>query len=168
MTRSQVHVWEKKMYEGIQCFRDNSELWVFPEITVCGLHISWARQKTNSVLYLQLKLHDRILFPQTHACSYSSNCLFLVYIFQYLTLHFGWQVFYWTVECFHRFWAHIVMAYVFTFWTFYVLYHEYKVITTMRLRFLANQNRRPDQFTVRNILHASLTVRLWKFISCIC
>ncbi|KAM0853632.1 hypothetical protein ACQ4PT_050932 [Festuca glaucescens] len=52
-----------------------------------------------------------------------------------------------------RFWAHIVMAYVFTFWTFYVLYHEYKVITTMRLRFLANQKRRPDQFTVlvRNI-----------------
>ncbi|CAM0905200.1 unnamed protein product [Alopecurus aequalis] len=52
-----------------------------------------------------------------------------------------------------RFWAHIVMAYVFTFWTFYVLYHEYKVITTMRLRFLANQNHRPDQFTVlvRNV-----------------
>uniref|UniRef100_A0ACD5U317 Uncharacterized protein n=1 Tax=Avena sativa TaxID=4498 RepID=A0ACD5U317_AVESA len=52
-----------------------------------------------------------------------------------------------------RFWAHIGMAYVFTFWTFYVLYHEYKVITTMRLRFLANQNRRPDQFTVlvRNV-----------------
>ncbi|XP_051216477.1 CSC1-like protein At4g02900 [Lolium perenne] len=47
-----------------------------------------------------------------------------------------------------RFWAHIAMAYVFTFWTFYVLYHEYKVITTMRLRFLANQKRRPDQFTV--------------------
>ncbi|KAG8068902.1 hypothetical protein GUJ93_ZPchr0005g15291 [Zizania palustris] len=45
------------------------------------------------------------------------------------------------------------MAYVFTFWTFYVLYREYKVITTMRLRFLANQNRRPDQFTVlvRNV-----------------
>ncbi|KAF7016006.1 unnamed protein product [Triticum aestivum] len=52
-----------------------------------------------------------------------------------------------------RFWVHIGMAYVFTFWTFYVLYHEYKVITTMRLHFLANQNRRPDQFTVlvRNI-----------------
>ncbi|KAG8068901.1 hypothetical protein GUJ93_ZPchr0005g15291 [Zizania palustris] len=52
-----------------------------------------------------------------------------------------------------RFWAHISMAYVFTFWTFYVLYREYKVITTMRLRFLANQNRRPDQFTVlvRNV-----------------
>ncbi|TVU19271.1 hypothetical protein EJB05_35410 [Eragrostis curvula] len=47
-----------------------------------------------------------------------------------------------------RFWAHIGMSYVFTFWTFYVLYHEYKVVTTMRLRFLANQNRRPDQYTV--------------------
>ncbi|VAH18877.1 unnamed protein product [Triticum turgidum subsp. durum] len=52
-----------------------------------------------------------------------------------------------------RFWIHIAMAYVFTFWTFYVLFHEYKVITTMRLRFLANQSRRPDQFTVlvRNV-----------------
>ncbi|XP_006654360.1 CSC1-like protein At4g02900 [Oryza brachyantha] len=52
-----------------------------------------------------------------------------------------------------RFWAHIVMAYVFTFWTFYILYREYKVVTTMRLRFLANQNRRADQFTVlvRNV-----------------
>lgn len=52
-----------------------------------------------------------------------------------------------------RFWAHIAMSYVFTFWTFFVLYHEYKVVTTMRLRFLANQNRRPDQYTVlvRNV-----------------
>lgn len=34
-----------------------------------------------------------------------------------------------------------------------MLYHEYKVITTMILRFLANQNRRPNQFTVlvRNV-----------------
>ncbi|CAD6272070.1 unnamed protein product [Miscanthus lutarioriparius] len=52
-----------------------------------------------------------------------------------------------------RFWAHIAMSYVFTFWTCFVLYHEYKVVTTMRLRFLANQNRRPDQYTVlvRNV-----------------
>lgn len=52
-----------------------------------------------------------------------------------------------------RFWAHIAMCYVFTFWVFFVLFHEYKVVTTMRLRFLANQNRRPDQYTVlvRNV-----------------
>ncbi|KAK8457864.1 hypothetical protein SEVIR_3G260000v4 [Setaria viridis] len=52
-----------------------------------------------------------------------------------------------------RFWAHIAMCYVFTIWTFFVLFHEYKVVTTMRLRFLANQNRRPDQYTVlvRNV-----------------
>ncbi|XP_066362522.1 CSC1-like protein At4g02900 [Miscanthus floridulus] len=52
-----------------------------------------------------------------------------------------------------RFWAHIALSYVFTFWTCFVLYHEYKVVTTMRLRFLANQNRRPDQYTVlvRNV-----------------
>ncbi|XP_010038117.2 LOW QUALITY PROTEIN: CSC1-like protein At4g02900 [Eucalyptus grandis] len=52
-----------------------------------------------------------------------------------------------------RFWAHLVMAYVFTFWTFYILYREYKIMTNKRLHFLASENRRPDQFTVlvRNV-----------------
>ncbi|PKA67154.1 DNA-directed RNA polymerase III subunit RPC2 [Apostasia shenzhenica] len=52
-----------------------------------------------------------------------------------------------------RFWAHLVMAYAFTFWVFYILYKEYALITSMRLRFLASQTRRPDQFTVlvRNV-----------------
>ncbi|XP_039129698.1 CSC1-like protein At4g02900 [Dioscorea cayenensis subsp. rotundata] len=52
-----------------------------------------------------------------------------------------------------RFWAHLVMAYVFTFWTCYILYKEYKIVTTMRLHFLASENRRADQFTVlvRNV-----------------
>ncbi|KAK9055792.1 hypothetical protein SSX86_026877 [Deinandra increscens subsp. villosa] len=44
--------------------------------------------------------------------------------------------------------AHIIMAYVFTFWTCYILYKEYKIVTDMRLHFLASQSRRPDQFTV--------------------
>ncbi|XP_078175021.1 hyperosmolality-gated Ca2+ permeable channel 1.7-like [Carex rostrata] len=49
--------------------------------------------------------------------------------------------------------AHVAMAYVFTFWTFYILYREYKVVATMRLNFLALEERRPDQFTVlvRNV-----------------
>ncbi|KAL0922930.1 hypothetical protein M5K25_006960 [Dendrobium thyrsiflorum] len=52
-----------------------------------------------------------------------------------------------------RFWAHLTMAYVFTFWTCYTLYKEYKLVTSMRLHFLASQSRRPDQFTVlvRNV-----------------
>ncbi|KAI3693500.1 hypothetical protein L1987_76443 [Smallanthus sonchifolius] len=52
-----------------------------------------------------------------------------------------------------RLFAHIVMAYVFTFWTCYILYKEYKIVTDMRLHFLASQIRRPDQFTVlvRNV-----------------
>ncbi|KAL2320924.1 hypothetical protein Fmac_029893 [Flemingia macrophylla] len=52
-----------------------------------------------------------------------------------------------------RFWAHIVMAYVFSSWTCYSLYREYKNIAAMRLRFLAAERRRPDQFTVlvRNV-----------------
>jgi hypothetical protein len=40
------------------------------------------------------------------------------------------------------------MAYVFTFWTCYVLLREYEIVATMRLRFLASEKRRPDQFTV--------------------
>ncbi|RAL43518.1 hypothetical protein DM860_012659 [Cuscuta australis] len=52
-----------------------------------------------------------------------------------------------------RLWAHISMAYMFTFWTFYVLYKEYKIVSTLRLQFLASTNRSPDQFTVlvRNV-----------------
>ncbi|XP_057460956.1 CSC1-like protein At4g02900 [Actinidia eriantha] len=52
-----------------------------------------------------------------------------------------------------RFWAHLVMAYVFSFWTCHVLYKEYKIIASMRLHFLASEIRRPDQFTVlvRNV-----------------
>ncbi|XP_006644293.1 calcium permeable stress-gated cation channel 1 [Oryza brachyantha] len=52
-----------------------------------------------------------------------------------------------------RFVAHLAMAYVFTFWTCYVLLREYEIVATMRLRFLASEKRRPDQFTVlvRNI-----------------
>ncbi|XP_073063414.1 CSC1-like protein At4g02900 [Primulina eburnea] len=52
-----------------------------------------------------------------------------------------------------RFLAHIIMAYVFTFWTCYALYKEYSIISSKRLQFLASESRRPDQFTVlvRNI-----------------
>ncbi|XP_051118471.1 CSC1-like protein At4g02900 [Andrographis paniculata] len=54
-----------------------------------------------------------------------------------------------------RFVAHIGMAYIFTFWTFYVLYKEYQIVTNKRLQFLAAEERRPDQFTVlvRNVPH---------------
>ncbi|KAA8520130.1 hypothetical protein F0562_014386 [Nyssa sinensis] len=53
----------------------------------------------------------------------------------------------------YRFWAHIVMAYAFTFWTCYVLVKEYATVASMRLQFLASERRRPDQFTVlvRNV-----------------
>ncbi|CAN1811225.1 Calcium permeable stress-gated cation channel 1 [Linum perenne] len=47
-----------------------------------------------------------------------------------------------------RFWAHIVMAYAFTFWTFYILVKEYEKVASMRLQFMASEKRRPDQFTV--------------------
>ncbi|XP_051142744.1 CSC1-like protein At4g02900 isoform X2 [Andrographis paniculata] len=52
-----------------------------------------------------------------------------------------------------RLWAHVIMAYVVSLWTFYVLYKEYQIISTKRLQFLAGAKRRPDQFSVlvRNI-----------------
>ncbi|CAN6481950.1 unnamed protein product [Victoria cruziana] len=52
-----------------------------------------------------------------------------------------------------RFWVHLVVCYVCTWWTCYVLFKEYGIVSTMRLRFLASQKRRPDQFTVlvRNV-----------------
>lgn len=40
------------------------------------------------------------------------------------------------------------MAYVVSFWTFYALYKEYEIVSTLRLQFLATEKRRPDQFTV--------------------
>ncbi|KAK4281131.1 hypothetical protein QN277_012661 [Acacia crassicarpa] len=51
------------------------------------------------------------------------------------------------------FWVHSGMSYLITFWTCYCLFKEYKIITDLRLRFLAAENRRPDQFTVlvRNV-----------------
>ncbi|CAN8324560.1 unnamed protein product [Cochlearia groenlandica] len=52
-----------------------------------------------------------------------------------------------------RFWVHLCMAYGITFWTCFMLKREYQNIALMRLQFLANDQRRPNQFTVlvRNI-----------------
>ncbi|PKA61488.1 DNA-directed RNA polymerase III subunit RPC2 [Apostasia shenzhenica] len=52
-----------------------------------------------------------------------------------------------------KFWAPLVMAYIFTFWACYVLFKEYEIIASMRLHFLASAKRKPDQFTVlvRNV-----------------
>ncbi|AEE83602.1 ERD (early-responsive to dehydration stress) family protein [Arabidopsis thaliana] len=52
-----------------------------------------------------------------------------------------------------RFWVHLCMAYAITFWTCFILKREYQNIALMRLQFLANDQRRPNQFTVlvRNI-----------------
>ncbi|KAJ7550515.1 hypothetical protein O6H91_07G104400 [Diphasiastrum complanatum] len=47
-----------------------------------------------------------------------------------------------------RLWVHLSMTYVFTAWTCFMLYIEYKTVAGMRFRFLATEHRRPDQFTV--------------------
>ncbi|GAB4834805.1 hypothetical protein Ancab_033073 [Ancistrocladus abbreviatus] len=56
-----------------------------------------------------------------------------------------------------KFFAHISMQYLFTFWTCFMLYKEYDKVATMRLNFLASQQRRVEQFTVlvRNVPHDS-------------
>jgi len=55
-----------------------------------------------------------------------------------------------------RFWAHLVMAYAFTFWTCYVLMKEYEKIAAMRLSFLQSEKRRADQFTVKIIVFINI------------
>lgn len=40
------------------------------------------------------------------------------------------------------------MAYIFSFWTWYALYEEYKIVAKMRLHFIAGEGRRADQYTV--------------------
>ncbi|KAK9079953.1 hypothetical protein SSX86_001628 [Deinandra increscens subsp. villosa] len=54
-----------------------------------------------------------------------------------------------------KFFAHILVMYLFTFWACYMLYKEYDVIASMRLNFLASKSRRAEQFTVlvRNVPH---------------
>ncbi|XP_023735135.1 CSC1-like protein At1g32090 [Lactuca sativa] len=47
-----------------------------------------------------------------------------------------------------KFFAHILMMYLFTFWACYMLYKEYDVVASMRLNFLASKSRRAEQFTV--------------------
>ncbi|KAL6607952.1 hypothetical protein ACP70R_041015 [Stipagrostis hirtigluma subsp. patula] len=54
-----------------------------------------------------------------------------------------------------RFIAHLAMAYVVTFWTCYVLLREYGIVAKMRLRFLASEKRRPDQFTKYDVSFVS-------------
>ncbi|KAI3453862.1 hypothetical protein Pfo_010525 [Paulownia fortunei] len=57
----------------------------------------------------------------------------------------------------YKFFVHISMEYLFTFWACYMLYKEYDRVASMRLNFLASQGRRPEQFTVlvRNVPHVS-------------
>lgn len=47
-----------------------------------------------------------------------------------------------------RFFFHISVEYLFTFWTCFILYKEYGKVASMRLNFLASQGRRAEQFTV--------------------
>ncbi|CAO2838064.1 unnamed protein product [Amaranthus hypochondriacus] len=57
----------------------------------------------------------------------------------------------------YRFFVHIAMQYLFTFWTCFMLYKEYDTVASMRLRFLASQKWRAEQYTVlvRNVPHVS-------------
>ncbi|KAL9246971.1 hypothetical protein vseg_020448 [Gypsophila vaccaria] len=48
----------------------------------------------------------------------------------------------------YRFFVHIGMQYLFTFWTCFLLYKEYDKVASMRLQFLASQQSRVEQYTV--------------------
>lgn len=68
-----------------------------------------------------------------------------------------------------RFWAHLMMAYIFTFWTCYVLKKEYEKVASMRLHFLQSEHRRPDQFTVNQLFipsgHCRAVISIFLFLS---
>ncbi|PIN00215.1 hypothetical protein CDL12_27283 [Handroanthus impetiginosus] len=57
----------------------------------------------------------------------------------------------------YKFFVHISMEYLFTFWACFLLYKEYNRVASMRLNFLASQGRRAEQFTVlvQNVPHVS-------------
>ncbi|XP_051151389.1 CSC1-like protein At1g32090 [Andrographis paniculata] len=57
----------------------------------------------------------------------------------------------------YKFFVHISMEYLFTFWVCFMLYKEYGRVASMRLNFLASQGRRAEQFTVlvRNVPNVS-------------
>ncbi|XP_075518088.1 hyperosmolality-gated Ca2+ permeable channel 1.8-like [Primulina tabacum] len=52
-----------------------------------------------------------------------------------------------------KFFIHISLEYLFTFWICFMLYKEYGKVASMRLNFLASQGRHAEQFTVlvRNV-----------------
>ncbi|XP_010518924.1 PREDICTED: CSC1-like protein At1g32090 [Tarenaya hassleriana] len=56
-----------------------------------------------------------------------------------------------------KFFFHIGLEYILTFWTCFMLYLEYDKVASMRLQYLASQKRRPEQFTVvvRNVPYMS-------------
>ena len=58
-----------------------------------------------------------------------------------------------------RFFVHIGLEYLFTFWTCFMLYKEYGYIASMRLNFLASQQRRAEQFTVGQLW---ISLHLWR------
>ncbi|KAL6536357.1 hypothetical protein OROGR_012929 [Orobanche gracilis] len=57
----------------------------------------------------------------------------------------------------YKFFVHILMEYLFTFWACYMLHEEYDKVASMRVNFLHKQGRCPEQFTVlvRNVPHVS-------------
>lgn len=70
-----------------------------------------------------------------------------------------------------RFFAHILMMYLFTFWACYMLYKEYDVVASMRLNFLASKSRRAEQFTVLFFFFITLVnfyIRHFNFMSYFC
>jgi hypothetical protein len=74
-----------------------------------------------------------------HACYAFSFVLHVVTTQGYLTI---------VIAIHFRFFIHLLMAYVFTFWACFMLYKEYSNVAFMRLHFLASQKRCADQFTV--------------------
>lgn len=92
-------------------------------------------------------------------------CVSVLYVYIYFDLVAGMGIENLALTNFQlltfRFFAHISLEYLFTFWTCYMLYKEYERVAAMRLKFLASQQRRAEQFTVSPL---SILIALHKIL----
>ena len=110
---------------------------------------------TRTFLYL-----DDCIEYIISAATFVYFCFVFIFVFGECIVFYHVRSFTYVLKCIHfRFFAHIGLEYLFTFWTCYMLYKEYDYVASMRLRFLASQHRRAEQFTVRK---SSITVQLKK------
>lgn len=99
----------------------------------------------SSIIIIDDESHET---PYHLIDSMELKLLFFLWHYSYLPYHNFLRY----VIAIFRFFVHIGMEYLFTFWACFLLYKEYDRVASMRLSFLASQGRHPAQFTVSIIV----------------